>query len=95
MVEQQPPTPAPPTPQFEAHDSPAPLSPPAPDSPLPQQEVPPSPAAPPTPQPTEMDSYEPEPKRLRTASAEQELKDVEAGKGTAACIKYTQVIFLH
>ena len=36
-------------------------------------------------------SYEPEAKRLRTASAEEELKDVEAGKGTAACIKYTQV----
>ena len=36
-------------------------------------------------------SYEPEAKRLRTASAEEELKDVEAGKGTGACIKYTQV----
>ena len=36
-------------------------------------------------------SYEPEAKRFRTASAEEELKDVEAGKGTAACIKYTQV----
>lgn len=38
-------------------------------------------------------SYEPEAKRFRTASAEEELKDVEAGKGTAACIKYTQVSF--
>ena len=57
--------------------------------------------APPTPAPatpqqeassSEMNSYEPEPKRLRTASAEAELKEVEAGKGTGACIKYTQVI---
>lgn len=39
-------------------------------------------------------NYEPEPKRLRTESAEMELRDVEAGKGTAACIKYTQV-FTH
>ena len=39
------------------------------------------------------ENYEPEAKRLRTASAEEELKEVEAGKGTAACIKYTQVGF--
>lgn len=40
------------------------------------------------------ESYEPEAKRLRTASAEQELKDVEAGKGTGACIKYTQRLLM-
>ena len=91
-------TPAPPTPvnDYEPSDSPAPLSPGEPDSPS----APPTPLPPATPQnhhqveqpsSSELNSYEPEPKRLRTASAEQELKEVEAGKGTGACIKYTQV----
>ena len=69
---------------------------PVPSMGLPEPDLPLEPIQPqiqPQLEPSSNDSsnYEPEPKRMRTASAEADFQDVEAGKGTAACIKLTQV----
>lgn len=81
-----------PMPESPAAPSPAPSM----ELPEPQTDLPHEPIQPqiiPQPEPSSSDSsnYEPEPKRMRTASAEADFQEVEAGKGTPACIKLTQV----
>ena len=83
-------TPQPMTPYQDQYQDPPSMAAPSP-APSHRAETSFEPAPPATGDLDESVSYEPEAKRLRTASAEEELKDVEAGKGTAACIKYTQV----
>ena len=76
-------------------ESPAAAPSPAPSMGLPEPDLPMDPIPPtiqqPEPSSSESSNYEPEPKRMRTASAEADFQEVEAGKGTAACIKLTQV----
>lgn len=81
-----------------APDTPEEYMPEAPATPQPELPVPESPMAPLI-EPEVIEdlnesNYEPEPKRMRTESAEQEKAAVTAGHGIAACIKYTQVITL-
>ncbi len=78
-----------PMPESPAAPSPASMGLPEPDLPLEpiQSQIIPQPE----PSSSDSSNYEPEPKRMRTASAEADFQEVEAGKGTPACIKLTQV----
>jgi len=77
-----------PMPESPAAPSPASMGLPEPDLPLEpiQSQIIPQPE----PSSSDSSNYEPEPKRMRTASAEADFQEVEAGKGTPACIKLTQ-----